>query len=118
MKEFLAQLRGLSEHCSFGDFLDEAIRDRFVCGSRCHLIQRQLLAEADLTLANSTKIAVGIEVADQEADRLKTDSRKVEIKTEVCKAWKKARNSTSHPTREKFCHRCGKKGHTDGPVFS
>ena len=109
VKEFLAQLRGLSEHCNFGDFLDEAIRDRFVCGLRSHRIQRRLLTEADLTLANATKIAAGIEIADQEADRLKTDSGKVKIKTEVCKTGKKARNFTSQPTREKSCHRCGKK---------
>ena len=117
VKEFLAQLRGLSEHCNFGDFLDEAIRDRFVCGLRSHRIQRRLLTEADLTLANATKIAAGIEIADQEADRLKTDSVKVEVKTEVCKTGKKARNFTSQPTREKSCHRCGKKGHTDDQCF-
>ena len=30
----LAALRKLSIHCKFGDFLDEALRDRLVCGLR------------------------------------------------------------------------------------
>ena len=30
--EFVADLRRLSIHCEFGTFLNEALRDRFVCG--------------------------------------------------------------------------------------
>ena len=32
--EFVAELRRLSIHCSFGANLDEALRDRLVCGLR------------------------------------------------------------------------------------
>ena len=32
--EYLAELRRLATHCQFGDYLNEALRDRFVCGLR------------------------------------------------------------------------------------
>ena len=32
MNEYMAELRRLSTHCKFGGFLDEALRDRLVCG--------------------------------------------------------------------------------------
>ena len=32
LKDYLAELRRLSRHCKFEVFLDEAIRDKFVCG--------------------------------------------------------------------------------------
>ena len=39
--DFAAQLKKLSAHCKFGTFLDDALRDRFVCGLRKELIQRK-----------------------------------------------------------------------------
>ena len=45
MADFAAQLKKLSAHCEFGTFLDEALRDRFVCGLRKEPIQRKLLGE-------------------------------------------------------------------------
>ena len=32
IKEYMAELRMLTTHCEFGAFLDEALRDRLVCG--------------------------------------------------------------------------------------
>ena len=32
VSEFLVELRRLASHCEFGQFLDEALRDRLVCG--------------------------------------------------------------------------------------
>ena len=32
MAQYLAELRKLTEHCDFRDNLDEALRDRLVCG--------------------------------------------------------------------------------------
>ena len=32
IKEYMAELRRLTTHCEFGAFLDEALRDRLVCG--------------------------------------------------------------------------------------
>lgn len=50
MADYIAELRRLATTCEFGTFLDEALRDKFVCGLFKESIQRRLLAEADLTL--------------------------------------------------------------------
>ena len=54
------------QHSSFGaDFLDQALRDRFVCGLANEAIQKKLLLEADLDLAKAVKIALSLEGADK-----------------------------------------------------
>ena len=40
--QYLAELRRLTEQCDFKDYLEEALRDRFVCGLRSEVIQRRL----------------------------------------------------------------------------
>ena len=60
--DYLAELRRLSTHCAFGDYLDEALRDRLVCGLHSESIQRKLLAEVDLTLKRAVELAQGMEV--------------------------------------------------------
>ena len=50
-------------HCEFNDGLNDALRDRLVCGLRNHGIQQRLLMEAGLTLAKAVEIAHGQEAA-------------------------------------------------------
>ena len=38
--EYVAGLRRLTRHCEFGAYLDDALRDRFVCGLRSETIQK------------------------------------------------------------------------------
>ena len=42
---FIIELKYLSNTCEFGKFLDEAVRDRFVCGLYDDDIQKRLLSE-------------------------------------------------------------------------
>ena len=42
--EYMAQLRRLSIDCAFGAYLNDALRDRFVCGLRDEAVQRRLLS--------------------------------------------------------------------------
>ena len=46
---YLAELKRLSERCSFGDSLDNMLRDRIVCAIQDQQTQRRLLAEPNLT---------------------------------------------------------------------
>ena len=44
--EFVAELHRLAAHCEFRDYLNEALRDWFVCGLLHGGIQHRLLSEA------------------------------------------------------------------------
>ena len=76
INEYVAELRRLTTHCQFGGFLDEALRDRLVCGLRNEAIQKKLLTEADLTLIRAVELSVGMEAAEKNAKSLKgTDGK-------------------------------------------
>ena len=66
MSDFVAQLRKLSEHCRFGDQLEDMLRDRLVCGCRDKQLQRTLLAQQELTFDKAFKMARAMEMAEQE----------------------------------------------------
>ena len=72
--EFVADLRRLSIHCEFGTFLNEALRDRFVCGVEDQHIQKKLLVEDGLTMARALGIAQGMEAAAKNSKELHQDS--------------------------------------------
>lgn len=63
VSEYLASLKKLSYDCDFGNFLNQALRDRLVCGLKNELIQKRLLAEVDLDLKKATEIALAMEMA-------------------------------------------------------
>ena len=71
INEYMAELRRLTTHCKFGALLDEALRDRLVCGLRNGSIQKKLLTEADLTSARAVEFTVGMEVTEKNAKSLK-----------------------------------------------
>ena len=48
VSQFIAELRKLSEHCDFGEFLNQALRDRLVCGLSSVATQRKLLATSSI----------------------------------------------------------------------
>ena len=48
--DFVAELRRLAKDCEFRDHLDEALRDRFVCGLLNEATQKRLLTEPNLTM--------------------------------------------------------------------
>ena len=43
VSEFLAELRRLSLHCEFEAFLDQALRDKLVCGIKDSRVRKRLL---------------------------------------------------------------------------
>ena len=57
VRQYLAKLQKLAETCEFGQYREEAIRDRFVCGLCSQSIQRKLLAEATLSLQTAVEKA-------------------------------------------------------------
>ena len=99
VSEYMAELHRLSTNCDFRDYLDQALRDRLVCGLRNEGIQRRLLAEADLTLKRALDLALGMEAAETNAKSLKGTEQ-------VVHKFAASRPSTTTP-----CYRCGRPNH-------
>ena len=59
--EYNAALRKLATHCKFGNHLEEALCDRFVCRLRNEGLQRRLLAETELLLTKAVEMALSME---------------------------------------------------------
>lgn len=68
--QFAAVLKKLNEHCEFGTHLQDALRDRSVCGLRTESLQKRLLMEAALTFQKAVEIAVSVETAARESQEL------------------------------------------------
>lgn len=102
--EYIAELRHLATHCKFGDYLNEALRDRLVCGLRNEETQCKLLAEDGLTLEQASKTASTLEMAGSQAQQLKT--KEVAVKqVEATYAADKGSNTSNS------CYRCGSTTH-------
>ena len=71
----MAELRRLAKTCNFGDYLDTAIRDQFVCGLGDLKCQKELLCTADLTVAVALQKARAVEVVTQEAKAMQEPSQ-------------------------------------------
>ena len=65
-----AALRKRASTCQFGTFLDEALRDRLVCGIKDPATQRRLLAELKLTLDKALEFAQDMEDPAKQAQQL------------------------------------------------
>ena len=65
VSEYVAELKWLAANCDFGQWLEEALRDRLVCGLRNSNVQCKLLTEPGLTYAKAVEIALGMEAAEK-----------------------------------------------------
>ena len=69
--EYIAELRRLATNYEFGEYLEQALRDRLVCGLKHEPTQKRLLSEAMLSLAKAIEIAQSVEAAEMNALKLK-----------------------------------------------
>ena len=65
--EYAAELRRLAVTCEFQDFLDDALRDRLVCGLRSKSAQKRLLSEEKINFAQALDLAMRMESAEKNA---------------------------------------------------
>ena len=71
--DFAAELRRLTTNCEFKQpFLDELLRDQFMCGLRSETAQKRLLTEREPTFAKAVEIAQSLELAAKNASQLQT----------------------------------------------
>ena len=105
--EYVAELRRLATHCEFGDYLNDALRDRLVCGLSNNSIQKRLLSEVNLTYARAVEMAQGLEAAERNAKKLQGHEG-----TPVNSVGQKGGKKVISRPPEKPCYRCGGTGHT------
>ena len=83
--DYMATLRKMATSCKFNNFLDEALRDRFVSGIRSTSIQKRLLTEEKLSSAEALQLAQSMETAQNSSTKLHGTRHLVFI-TLVCQA--------------------------------
>ena len=110
--DFLADLRRLAITCEFEDFLDQALRDRFVCGLRAEGMQKRLLTEPDLNIAQALELARSIEAAASETKGCKDPSSIAGANVGGAAAVSSGRNSSgTSPSGGSYCYRCRRYDH-------
>ena len=128
---YLAELKKLSLNCEFGTNLNDALRDRLVCGLHNELIQKRLLSEPDLSLAKASEIAFAMEAAakdtlelqgninkESEVNKLNQDRETVhkgkddvKSKPHCYQCGGSTHKSAECYFRSETCRKCGKLGH-------
>jgi len=113
VSEFAAELKKLSLNCKFGTHLDEALRDRLVCGLRSEGTQKKLLTEADLTFKRALEIAQSNETASVRARQLQSPRGAREEEKHVNKIADRGQRLQRSETvaRSNGCYCCGKADH-------
>ena len=116
--QYMAELRKLADKCQFKDYLEEALRDRFVCGLREELVQRKLLTLEDpVTLQKVYETAQSMEAAQARACELQASSRVSPSGVGTATAVQVVQQKTAKPERNSRCYRCGKPGHSPDHCF-
>ena len=125
INEFMIELWKLAHSCDFGDFLDQTLRNRFVCGLANTNTQKQLLSEKDLTLKRAVTVATAMEMAvlkspeaaektvgepDKEEEYInRVDNKQALVQCYCC--GKRGHVVGQCHFRNYKCHKCGKSGH-------
>jgi len=67
ISDFIVALKKLSIHCNYGEFLNRALRDCFVCRLKNPKIQNKLLNTEDLSFEKACPIPKSMEMAEKNA---------------------------------------------------
>lgn len=105
VSDYVLALKRLAVHCNYGEFLNRALRDRFVCGLNNPKIQNKLLNTDDLTFEKACSIAKTMEMADrntQEFHPSRSETVQINKLTE-----QGSKNTEKKNTEQLSCPRCG-----------
>ena len=71
VSDYIAAIKKLSTKCDFKIFLNEALRDKLVCGLKDRTMQERLMSMKDLTFKHACTEAVTLERATTDVKLLK-----------------------------------------------
>ena len=112
--EYIAALRRLVKNCAFGDFLNDVLRDKFVCGLASESIRKELLKDKKVTLETACETTTAMEVAATDSS-LMAPTQKDPVRVNCLQRRRDCQSMTEskvHVKQEKRCYCCAKSGHT------
>ena len=103
----------MSTFCEFGDQLNNALRDRLVCGLKSEVIQKRLVVVKDLTFNDALDMAQGMEAVDHNAKDLEVaDVSSVhQLKSRLRPQTNPQSTPITKARNSQSCYRCGKTNH-------
>ena len=117
ISDFIVSLKEMTATCNFGAFLQDALRDRFVCGmhQKYERVQNKLLNVRDLTFKNACETALIMETAEHSSKTMHSahsnDVNKVHRQQQRRgnKQFTPGKQSQQQQTKPSFnnCWRCG-----------
>ncbi|UYV65600.1 hypothetical protein LAZ67_3004808, partial [Cordylochernes scorpioides] len=123
VSQYLVAIKRLAATCEFGNFLEDSLREKFVCGLSDSRIQKKILSEGDVSLARVMEIALSMEAAEQNiklfhAEELKkgVDKLRIEMQRESKNGKRKCKHCRnlhrdSCRFKDAVCFKCRKKVH-------
>ncbi|KAM3956741.1 uncharacterized protein ACR2FA_009314 [Aphomia sociella] len=129
VSDYVAVLKKLSKTCEFGAWLEDSLRDQFVCGIRCESIRQRLFQEDKLDFSKAYRFAISMEAAEKDAAAVesRTEASRV-AECQAVSAWRAAgsargpaergrrgawrardaaRPGPAQPQRGQWCRACG-----------
>lgn len=135
ISDYIVALKTSAQSCKFENFLDDALRDRFVAGIQSSGLRALLLKEKDLKFQSACALALNFEMAESgnstlqhpsqqslyvnrlgyKQARAKKEKQFQQSASEIhktCHLCGKSHDPMDCPARNWECFSCGKKGHT------
>jgi hypothetical protein len=122
LSSYIVELKRLASTCQFKTFLDEALRDRLICGLSSELVQRRLIMEPQLNFERACTLGQELVQAEHQAALLRLDHGPNSGRSRpprssgprnLPRCWRCGRvhspDTCAVWTWE--CRRCGKRGH-------
>ena len=94
--------------------MNDALKDRFVCGLTCESIKKELLKDKKLTLETACKTATAMEVVGTDSP-LMAQTQKDPVRVHQQQRRGESQSLTKHKVHikhEKRCYHSSKSGHT------
>jgi len=110
--QYMAELWRLADRCKLGTYLEEALRDRLVCGLKDGAVQKKLLTMEALTLTKEYATAHGEEAAKKRASELEVSASQIHLLASG--SGHKAGARSAGPAT---CYCCGKVRHSPEVCF-